>query len=57
MPLVRGEVIDLLVIPDLKDKVTRVREMYLCAIGTILDTLESVGISECVHVDRWDIEL
>ncbi|KAM2105135.1 hypothetical protein ACFX1R_015671 [Malus domestica] len=57
VPLVRGEVIDLRVIPDLKDKVTRVREMYLCAIGIISDTLESVGISECVHVDGWDIDV
>ncbi|KAM1231067.1 hypothetical protein ACFX2G_042050 [Malus domestica] len=57
VPLVRGEVIDLLVNPDLRDKVTRVEEMYLYAVGTIIDTLESVGSSECVHVDRWDIEL
>ena len=29
MPLVRGEVMDLLVIPDFRDKVSRVRERYL----------------------------
>ena len=29
MPLVRGEVMDLLVIPDFGDKVSRVRERYL----------------------------
>ena len=29
MPLVRGEVMELLVIPDFGDKVSRVRERYL----------------------------
>ena len=52
VPLVRGEVIDLLVIPDLRNKVTLVEEMYLCTVGTILGTLESVGSCECVHVVR-----
>ncbi|KAM2005480.1 hypothetical protein ACFX15_000657 [Malus domestica] len=50
VPLVKGEVIDLLVTPDLRDKVTLVEEMYLCVVGTIIDTLESVGSSECVHM-------
>ena len=52
VPLVRGEVIDLLVILDLRDKVTLVEEMYLCTVGTLLGTLESVGSCECVHVVR-----
>ena len=59
MPLTRGEVIDVLVIPDLRDKVILVKEMYLWAVGTIMDTFENVGEKavDALQVDRWDIEL
>ena len=59
MPLTRSEVIDVLVIPDLRDKVILVKEMYLWAVGTIMDTFENVGEKavDALQVDRWDIEL
>ena len=43
VPLARGEVVDLLVVPDSRGREILVEEMYLCAIGAITGTLESVG--------------
>ena len=54
VPLARGEVVDLLVVPDSRGMEMLVEEMYLCAIGAITCTLESVGeeAADTLHVGR-----
>ena len=54
---VRGEVVDLLVVPDSRDMEMLVEEMYLCAVGAIKDTLKSVGEDavDALHVVRWAV--
>ena len=54
VPLARGEVVDLLVVPDSRDREMLVEEMYLCAVGAITGTLGSVGeeVVDTLHVGR-----
>ena len=59
MPLARGEVVDLLVGPRFQRREMLVEEMYLCVVGAITGTLESVSEEgvDALLVVRWDIKL